>query len=83
MKSVDNIIYDLIKDCSSIIYENEEITDNTSLVEDLGFDSVTIMQLVIEIEEKFNIRFDEDTDFKNLNYVNELIEIVKRKIIGE
>ena len=47
-----------------------DIKDETSLVDDLLFDSVSIIQLLIEIEEEFNIEFNEDNSFYDIMEVS-------------
>lgn len=61
-------------------YEANKIEGNMSLVEDLLFDSITLIQLVVELEDKFEISMDELEDFSALetiesvcNYVDQLI----------
>lgn len=59
-----------------------EYTDKPiSLVEDLGADSLDIVELIITFEEEFNIEISED-DLKTnpILTVNDAIELVKNKI---
>ncbi len=64
----------------------ENIISETSLIEDLGADSLTIVELVMALEEIFELEID-DTDAEKLTTVQnaiDLIEIkscVKRKIM--
>ena len=37
--------------------KNIVITDSTKLIDDLGFDSSTIMDLIVALEEEFNFEF--------------------------
>ena len=54
-------------------------SEDTSLTEDLGLNSVGILYLVIAIEESFNIRFDNvgASDLKTLGQVVEYIQSKK------
>lgn len=36
---------------------NEDIKNNSDLINDFGFDSIRIMQFIMEIEKEFNIKF--------------------------
>lgn len=50
----------LQKILSTKFSNNQEITLDTNLLEDLGFDSLDIVELVVEIEDEFNIVLNED-----------------------
>ena len=50
------------------------IKENTSIQEDLGADSLDVINIVMEIENKFNIEIDEDA----LTEFNTVGDIVKR-----
>ncbi|WP_300464386.1 acyl carrier protein [Desulfobacula sp.] len=50
------------------------IKDHTSIQEDLGADSLDVINIVMSIENKFNIEIDEDT----LTEFNTVGDIVKR-----
>ena len=52
-----------------------------SLVEDLGADSLDIVELIMTFEEEFNIEISEDDiDNNPILTVNDAIELVKNKI---
>lgn len=38
----------------------EKITDDTSFINDLGADSLDIVELVMDLEDKFNVKIPED-----------------------
>ncbi len=46
--------------------ENEKITENTSFTEDLGADSLDVVELVMALEEEFDIEIS-DNDSEKLN----------------
>lgn|GEM_PF-1072238 len=51
---------------------------NLKLIEDLGFDSISLMTLLIEIENRFNIKFgDEMIIVNNIETINKLSELVE------
>ncbi len=54
----------------------ENCTEEMSLTEDLGFNSVALLYMVIDIEESFNIRFENVgiSDFETLGQVVDYIE---------
>lgn len=59
---IDEKLVTIIRKCIPFIYENENIIEVNDIVEDLGLDSIAFMQLIIEIEECFNIKFTLDQD---------------------
>lgn len=59
-----------------------DLEDN--LILDYSMDSVEIIQLIVKLEEKYDIEFDdEDLDFEKICNINSLISIVedKRKVV--
>lgn len=61
---------------------NQEIRDDTNIIEDLKFDSLAMVELLNRIEEKFSVDFTELPDFlERFEYVNDIwegIEILMR-----
>lgn len=53
--------------------DSEEITMETTF-EELGVDSLDLFQIVIEIEEAFNIRIENAEDIKSIKDAVEFIE---------
>lgn len=45
------------------------VSEETTLREDLGFDSLAIMLLAMEIEDRFNFRFSEFVSFRTVGDV--------------
>jgi len=69
----ESILKDAIIKVSTKHVDISTINDDTSIIQDLGFTSVQIIQLLIEIEERFGILIDDDdleldqiTIYKNL-----------------
>lgn len=56
----------------------EDIVPEASLIEDLGADSLTIVELVMSMEEIFEIEIDED-DAEKLLTVQDAIDFIKSK----
>ncbi len=56
----------------------EDIVPEASLIEDLGADSLTIVELVMSMEEVFDIEIDED-DAEKLITVQDAIDFIKAK----
>lgn len=58
--------------------DTSTITEETKLRDDLGFDSLAMMMLAMEIENKFNFRFTEFVAFKTVGEVCSYIENYKK-----
>ncbi len=53
--------------------------EDCNLKEDLGFDSLLMVELIIEIEEFFDFEFDaEEMDMKRLQSYQNLLELVEQ-----
>lgn len=51
--------------------------DEMSLIDDLFFDSISIIELIVEIEEEFNISIDyDDLNFERFNDVVNIEELI-------
>ncbi|MBU0463242.1 MAG: acyl carrier protein [Proteobacteria bacterium] len=56
----------------------EDIVPEASLIDDLGADSLTIVELVMSMEEMFEIEIDDD-DAEKLLTVQDVIDFIKLK----
>jgi acyl carrier protein len=57
----------------------EELRPSTSLMDDLKADSLALMNLAMEIEERFNIRLP-DEDMRNIKTIGDITSYVKRSL---
>ena len=56
----------------------EKVKDNSRLVEDLGADSLDIVEMLMTLEEEFGINIpDEET--ANMKTVSEIIKVIESK----
>ena len=55
------------------------LSEDASLVNDIGLSSVGVLYIVIGIEELFNIRFD-DVGFADFSTVGDVIDYIEKKI---
>lgn len=52
-------LHSLIHEFAAPRFKTVAITDETNLVEHLGFDSVSLVELVVRVEEVFDVEFDD------------------------
>lgn len=57
--------------------EEDEITTEASFVDDLGFDSLDVVNLIMEIEDEFEIEIP-DSEAEKINTVGEMIEYIQK-----
>jgi acyl carrier protein len=59
--------------------EKDEITMESSFVDDLGFDSLDVVEFLIGIEEEFDIEIP-DSEAERINTVGQAVEYIQRKV---
>lgn len=71
----------LIVDITTKKVDNNLIDKNTDLINDLGFDSIEIIELIVEIENEFKIEIaDDDINMNILTTYSELLSMIERKL---
>ncbi len=75
MASVEERVVDIVADQLGV--DKEKITRETSFVNDLGADSLDLVELVMEFEEEFEINIPEDASEK-IQKVGEAIEYIEK-----
>jgi len=58
--------------------EESQVTENAKFVDDLGADSLDTVELVMALEEKFDIEIS-DEDAQKIKTVGEAIEYIEKK----
>ena len=62
--------------------EVNDITEDTTFVDDLGADSLDIFQIIMGIEETFDIEIDND-DAEQISSVGDAVEQIKNATINK
>ena len=62
--------------CEQLAVNKDSITDATSFIEDIGADSLDIVELVMELEEEFDIQIPDDQAEK-IKTVGEAIDFIE------
>ena len=73
MSSVDERVRKLI--CEQLGVKEEEVKDEASFVDDLGADSLDTVELVMALEEEFEIEIP-DEEAENITTVKEAIDYI-------
>lgn len=75
--SVEQKVIDIV--CEHLAVGKEKVARNTSFVEDIGADSLDIVELVMELEEEFDIQIPDDQAEK-IKTVGEAIDFIELKL---
>ena len=78
-------LYDKLKNivisCSKREINRNDIDESTNLIDDLSYDSVKIIELILKIEVDFDIEFDDDDlEIDVLSNFGRLAEIIQFKL---
>lgn len=81
MRNVEMQLRDIILECGRV--SGITIDGDTNLQEDLGYNSLKLMDMVIHIEETFSVEItDEYLLLENLSVYKNLLDVVKRLVKG-
>lgn len=70
-------VINIIKDC---VVEEQDITKETRIA-DLSLDSITFISIIVEIEERYNIEFDDEHMMMEIfTTINDLMEYVNKSM---
>ncbi len=74
-------IFEEVKEtiCQQLKAKPEDITLETSFIDDLGADSLDSIELVMELEEKFGIEIP-DEDAQEMHTVGDVVNYIGKKI---
>ncbi|MCD2346002.1 acyl carrier protein [Clostridium guangxiense] len=72
------MIFEKVKDiiAEQLGLEKDEITMDSSFVDDLGADSLDIVELIMALEEEFDIEIP-DEDAEKVSAVKDVVEYIK------
>ena len=61
--------------------EAGEITEETDIIDDLGADSLDVVDLVMSLEDEFDLEIP-DEDIENIRTVGELVKYLEGRVEG-
>lgn len=64
--------------CDQLAVESEKVTDTASFIDDLGADSLDIVELVMTMEEEFELDIP-DEDAEKMKTVGDVVSYIKTK----
>ena len=64
--------------CDQLAVENEKVTPTASFIEDLGADSLDIVELVMTMEEEFDLDIP-DEDAEKIKTVGDVVKYIQSK----
>lgn len=67
--------------CEQLDIEADEVNENTDIVNDLGADSLDVVDLVMTLEDEFDIEIP-DEDIETIHTVGELARYLEEHIDG-
>ena len=62
--------------CDQLDLEEEQVTEEAEVIEDLGADSLDIVDLVMTLEEEFDTEIP-DQDIENLKTVGDIVKYIE------
>ena len=77
MPSVEERVIGIV--CENLGVNKEQVTRSTSFIEDVGADSLDIVELIMELEEEFEITIPDDQAEK-IKTVGEAIDYIEREL---
>ena len=65
--------------CDQLDVEEEQVTLDASITDDLGADSLDVVDLVMSIEEEFDLEFP-DEEVENIKTVGDIAKYIEPKV---
>ncbi len=68
----------IVKILNNFGVDNSAVTDNANFMKDLGFDSLDTVDLMMQLEQEFNIAIPDD-DYAKIVTVKSLVEYLEER----
>ncbi len=78
------MVFEKIRDilCNQLDLDPENVTMESTLADDLGADSLDVVDLVMSIEDTFGVEFP-DEEIENMKTVGDVVEFIESNTDGE
>lgn len=75
------MVFEKLRDiiCEQLEVEPEAVTEESLIVDDLGADSLDIVDMVMSIEEEFNIEVP-DSAIENIRSIDDVVKFIESNI---
>jgi len=78
--NIEQRLKNIVSNVATQDVDIDAINEKTILTNDLGYDSVQIIELIVELENEFEIEIeDEDLEIERLTVYSNLLEMIERK----
>ena len=76
------MVFDKVREliCFQFAVDEEDVTMDTAFVEDLGADSLDVVELTMAMEEEFELPEVPEEDLKTLLTVGDLVAYIEKQI---
>lgn len=64
--------------CDQLDLDEEQVTEDSEVIDDLGADSLDIVDLVMTLEEEFDTKIP-DEDIENLRTVGDIVKYIEER----
>ncbi len=65
--------------CEQLDLEEEQVTEDSAIIDDLGADSLDIVDLIMTLEEEFDTEIP-DEDIEEMHTVGDIVKYVEEKV---
>ena len=66
--------------CDQLDLDEEQVTEDSEVIDDLGADSLDIVDLVMTLEEEFDTEIP-DEDIENLRTVGDIVKYIEERSV--
>lgn len=75
------MVFEKVKEmlCEQLDVEEEKVTPEASIVDDLGADSLDVVDLIMSLEEEFDVEVP-DEDVEGMKTVGDIVKYIENKI---
>lgn len=81
--NIEKKLKKIIIDVGMLDIEANDITNETILTVDLEYNSIKLVELIVEIENEFGIQLeDDDLDIEKLSVYNKLLDMITTKVVN-
>lgn len=75
------MVFEKVKEmlCEQLDVEEDKVTLEASIVDDLGADSLDVVDLIMSLEEEFDVEIP-DEDVENMKTVGDMVKYIEAKL---